>query len=287
MVPAARSAGYGAAASPGRVASVASGPLVHGTHLVAGVHVDVDLMAPCRWNGVSYPATDATTAPLLRALVGDDMPDGMPARGSAYRPSIRLPATGAPSSAAPWLRVAVVDALDRWLQLPLAQSLVDAERGVARGRAARTLSPGPARAVLTGDALRLTRRASRDFAAFMRRLTRNSTPICDGLSSVLKELVDGYSELTEEVAGPDRELKSVVDGWRRLARRARGAGRPLAALPPLRVLPGRPHSVIDPQAGQGAGARDVDRSPLARGHGAAGPGRGRGPGTGVRAFRRP
>lgn len=244
MEPMRRSAGCGSAVAPGRAASAA---LVHGTHLVAGVHVDVDLMAPDCWNGVSYPAADATTTPLLRALIGDDVPDGMPIRGAAYRPSISLPMTGAPPGAAPWLRVAVVDALDRWLQLPLARSLIDAERGVARGRAARTLSPGPVRAVLTGDAVRLARRSSRDFAAFLRGLTRHSVPICEGLRSALKELVDGYCELAEEVTGPDRELKAVADGWRRLARRATGAGRPLVALSPLRPLPGRLHSVIDPR----------------------------------------
>ena len=93
MFPVPRSAEYGAASSKGRaIPGAASGPLVHGTHVVAGVHVDVDLMSPCRWNGVSYPASDVATAPLLRALVGDDVPDGIPARGLTHRPSIRLPA---------------------------------------------------------------------------------------------------------------------------------------------------------------------------------------------------
>ena len=70
MVPVPGSAEYGAASLKGRaIPSAASGPLVHGTHLVAGVHVAVDLMSPCRWNGVSYPASDVATAPLLRALI--------------------------------------------------------------------------------------------------------------------------------------------------------------------------------------------------------------------------
>ena len=80
----------------------ASGLLLHGTHLAAGVHVDIDLMAPCRWNGVSYPASDIATVPLLHALIGDDVPDGIPARGLTHRPSIRLPAIAAPPTAAPW-----------------------------------------------------------------------------------------------------------------------------------------------------------------------------------------
>jgi hypothetical protein len=187
MVPVPRNAEYGAASSESRaIPNAASGPLVHGTHLVAGVHVDVDLTAPCRWNGVSYPASDAGTAPLLHALIGGDVPGGIPTRGLTHRPPIRLPATAAPPSAAPWLRVAVVDALDRWLQVPLVQALVDAERGVARGRAARTLAPGPARAVLTGDAVRLARRASRDFAGFLRRSARYPPVVTENLSSALK-----------------------------------------------------------------------------------------------------
>jgi hypothetical protein len=246
MVPAPGSAGYGAVAATDRTTAVASSPLVHGTHLVGGVHVDIDLMAPCRWDGVSY-APDVATIPLLSALIADEVPHRIAARGSAYRPSIKLPATDAAPSAAPWLRVAVVDALDRWLQAPLVQALIDAERGVVRGRAARTLPPGPARAVLTGDAVRLARRASRDFTAFLRRVARYSTPVRESLCSALTELVDGYSELAEEVAGPDRELKAVVDGWRRLSRRPRGASRHPAAHPPSRALPGRPHSVIDPR----------------------------------------
>jgi hypothetical protein len=229
------------------VAPSESGPLVHGTHLVGGVHVDVDLMEPAGWCSVAYPMSDPAVAPLLHALIGDDVPEGIPSRSAAHRPSIRLQSTAAPPTASPWLRVAVVDALDRWLHAPLAQSIVDVERGVSRGRAARTLPAGPARAVLTGDALRLTRRAARDFGSFLRRLARHSDPISDVLCSALKDLVDGYSELMDDVAGPDRELKSVLDGWCRLARRTVGTDPPAIVDLPSSSPRGRLHSRIDPR----------------------------------------
>src|SRR5690349_9734706 len=104
MVSASRSAGDGAVAPTDRTTSGASGLLVHGTHLVGGVHVDIDLMAPCRWDGVSFAAHDSATVPLLDALIGEDLPAGIPTRGSAYLPSITLSATAAPPSAALWLR---------------------------------------------------------------------------------------------------------------------------------------------------------------------------------------
>jgi hypothetical protein len=93
----------------------------------------------------------------------------------------------------------------------------------------------------------VARGASRDFAGFLRRLARSTTSIPENLSSALKELVDGYSELIEEVAGPDRELKSVVDGWRRLSRRGRRAEPTPEAHAPPRSLRGSPHSSIDPR----------------------------------------
>jgi hypothetical protein len=222
--------------------------LVHGLHLAAGVHVAVDLTAPHRWHAVSSPDADLAAAPLVRALVED-----VSARPAA--PVLPKPGRGIPASAAPWLRVAVVDALDRWLQTPLEQFLVDAERGVVRGRAARTLPHGPARVVLTGDALRLARRSSTDLVTFLRRLGRCSGPVPSALSSALKNVVDGYSELIDDVGGPDRELLSVLDGWRRLGRRLGRAERPTVAptsgtaapVPPLQHQLTRAASMIDPR----------------------------------------
>lgn len=224
-------------------------PLVHGVHLAAGVHVAVDLMAPDRWHAVSSPESDVAAYPLLRALIGE-----IPGRVTG--PELSKPTREVPTTADPWLRVAVVDTLDRWLQTPLDQFLVDAERAVTRARAARTLPHDPARVVLTGDALRLARRSSRDLVLFLRRLARHSRPVPAALSSALKDVVDGYSELIDDVAGPDRELLSVLDGWRRLTRRlgraedpgvvAPTSGTPPPAPPlPQRLI--RAVSAIDPR----------------------------------------
>src|SRR5690349_15135090 len=97
-------AGAAVHVAPGPVSS----PLVHALHLAAGVEVEVDLVAPDRWRAVTGPSADAAARPLLRAVV----------QGAAT-----------PPGPLPWLRVAAADALDRWLQTPLRQSLVDAERG--------------------------------------------------------------------------------------------------------------------------------------------------------------
>src|SRR5689334_587383 len=60
-------------------------------------------------------------------------------------------------SSAALTRLAVVEALDRWLPFPLDQALVDAERGVARGRAVRALPDPSDRQAVLGDALQLAR----------------------------------------------------------------------------------------------------------------------------------
>jgi hypothetical protein len=219
-------AGKAVHVAPGPVSS----PLVHAVHLAAGVEVQVDLAAPGRWRVVTGPQADATARPLLRAVLEE------------------VPAP-APPGPLPWLRVAAADALDRWLQTPLRQSLVDAERGVTRGRAARALPPGPARAVLTGEALRLARRSSRDLGTVLRRLGRGARPLPTALSTALKNVVDGYAELADDVTGPDRELLSVCEGWRRLTRRSTGPARPVAlpAADPSPPGPGRPAHMVDPR----------------------------------------
>ncbi len=215
----------------GRQASSA-GPLVHRADLGGGVRIDVDLLTPGQWRTVSFGAVDDASGPLLRALLGE----GDLSAASGQRLAVD------PAGAAPWLRVAVVDALDRWLHTPLDQSVVDAERAVSRGRAARTLPDGPARASLVGDALRLARRASRDLAAVLRRLS--ASPVPPGLRNAVQDLVDGYAELADEIHGRrDRELKTVLDSWRR-----REAGRPPPA-PPHFPAPAPPRwgSLIDPR----------------------------------------
>lgn len=195
------------------------GMLSHEAHVGGGVHLGVDLMTPDRWCSISVATVDDTAKPLLQALIG----------GRAVRSLRELaagpfdPAKGSrsmvvePGSALPWIRVAVVDALDRWLQLPLDQSLVDAERGVSRGIAAQTLpAEAAARRLVVGEALQLTREASGGVVRYLRALgSRRALP--SGLVDALRPLVEGYSGLVDEVSGPDRALTAVLDAWRTLA----------------------------------------------------------------------
>ena len=236
--------------------SAGPGPLVHQSHLGAGVHVGVDLMSPIQWHTVSFWALHDASGPLLRALIGDEAADDLRGGGPLCRASAARGVAVDLAGAAPWLRVAVVDALDRWLQVPLEQSLVDAERGVSRGQAARTLPDGPARALLIGDALRLARRASHDLVAFLRGLGSHSHVVPNQILLALKRLVDGYTRLVDEVAGPDRKLAAVLEGWQQLSRRVGGADRPepgggrstAGPRPPiLRRTGGRLTSMIDPR----------------------------------------
>ena len=100
-------------------------PLVHEAHVGAGVHVSVDLLAPQRFTGVSVEKLDDTSVPLVAALIGERALRALLGTDDSTRLTVE------PSAGTPWLRVATVDALDRWLHLPLDQSLVDAERGVS------------------------------------------------------------------------------------------------------------------------------------------------------------
>jgi hypothetical protein len=223
--------------------------LAYDAHVGSGVHVSVDLMSPGRWHAMSLPGVTDATGPLVEALIGEGAADRI-------RAGRRRGFTVDPSSAAPWVRIAFVDALDRWLQAPLEQSLVDAERGVSRGCAARTLPPGQARALLVGDALQLARRASHGVVTFLRRLARRSDPIPNGLVLACARLVDGYEDLRGEVAGPDRELTAVIRTWRRLSSRLEEAGRKASRAPcpeatpwalPLADRPAHRTSMIDPR----------------------------------------
>ena len=159
--------------------------LMHDCTLGAGVRVRVNAANPGQWHVIWVDAWNDHARPLLKALIGpgavqqldswsdsqsgpepyldwidSDWADQHPA-GSGSATSgwdDRILGTGADALAAidlraaePWLRVAAVDVLDRWLHLPLNQALVDAERGVARAYAARTLEPGQARNDVLAD----------------------------------------------------------------------------------------------------------------------------------------
>jgi hypothetical protein len=240
----------------------AGGVLSHEAHVGAGVYVDVDLMAPDRWCSISVRTVDDATEPLLTALIGDQAVQGL-RRYAHRRPSgdgdpTRHSLAVDPGDAAPWIRVAVVDALDRWLHLPLDQSLVDAERGVSRGWAARTLpADAAARVIVLGEGLQLARRASSNVVGYLRTLGSRHRAVPSGLLAAVRHLMQGYTELVTEVSGPDRELAAVLDTWRHVSDRISAMDSDEAAVGTLTLGPiGRPHlpsrrsrpaSMIDPR----------------------------------------
>ena len=222
--------------------------LMHDCTLGAGVHVRVNAANPGQWHVIWVDAWNDHARPLLKALIGpravlqldswsdcqrgpgpdldwidSDWADQHPERsGSATSGwDNQIPGTGADALAAidlraaePWLRVAAVDVLDRWLHLPLNQALVDAERGVARVYAARTLEPGRARNDVLADALRLARAASWAFVEYLGRLGRSPHPVPESLRKVLNDLIEGYHLLAAELPEPDQQLRSVVKAGR-------------------------------------------------------------------------
>ena len=240
----------------------AGGVLSHEAHVGAGVYVGVDLMAPDRWCSVSVRTVDDVIEPLLTALIGDQAVQGL-RRYAHRRPSgdgdpTRHSLAVDPGGAAPWIRVAVVDALDRWLHLPLDQSLVDAERGVSRGWAARTLpTDAAARVMVLGEGLQLARRASGNVVGYLRTLGSRRRAIPSGLLAAVRHLMQGYTELVTEVSGPDRELAAVLDTWRHVCDRICAMDSDEAAVATFTLGPiGRPHlpsrrshlaSMIDPR----------------------------------------
>ena len=221
---------------------------MHDCTLGAGVRVRVNAANPGQWHVIWVDAWNDHARPLLKALIGagavqqtrqptglargpgpdldwidfdwaDQHPDGS---GSAIagwddQPlearAISLAAIDL-RAAEPWLRVAAVDGLDRWLHLPLNQALVDAERGVARGYAASTLEPGRARNDVLANALRLARAASWAFVEYLGRLARSPHPVPESLRKVLNDLIEGYHALAAELPEPDQQLRSVVKAGR-------------------------------------------------------------------------
>ena len=224
--------------------------LMHDCTLGAGVRVRVNAANPGQWHVIWVDAWNDDARPLLKALIGpaavqqlDSRPDSRSGPGpdldwidsdwadqhlEGSRPATsgwddQILGTGAGAPAAidlrasePWLRVAAVDALDRWLHLPLNQALVDAERGVARAYAARTLEPGRARNDVLADALRLARATSWAFVEYLGRLARSPHPVPESLRKVLNDLIEGYHALAAELRESDQQLLSVVKTGRRV-----------------------------------------------------------------------
>jgi hypothetical protein len=237
---------------PGRGAAPG---LLHDCALGAGVRVRVDAARPGRWQAIWVDAWDERARMLLEALIGaaavqridgrlgaagapgrdlywmdfdraDQHPDGPGPAAAGWGEDVPQTHSVSPSAAdlraaQPWLRLAAVDALDRWLHLPLNQALVDAERGVTRGRAAATLEPGPARDEILGDALRLARAASWGVVEYLGRLARSPRPVPESLRKVLSELIEGYQALITAIPEPDGQLRQVVRAGRGVLDRLR------------------------------------------------------------------
>lgn len=196
--------------------------LMHDCTLGAGIRARVNAANPGQWHAIWVDALNDDTRPLLAALIGPaavQQLDSQP--GPSDGPGTMLEwfdfdwADGPlERSREPWLRVAAVDVLDRCLQLPLNQALIDAERGVARLHAASTLERGQARNDVLADALGLARAASWALVDYLRRLARNPHPVPESLRKVLADLVDGYHALADELSEPDEQLRSVVKAGR-------------------------------------------------------------------------
>jgi hypothetical protein len=213
--------------------------LAHRARLASGVHLDVELAGPCIWSALLVRPGDAPR-PVVDSIVGSGTIDTeSDHRATSIRPSLAVPG----------LRVAVLDALDRWLQLPLDQSLVDAERAVSRWRMAREIADGAARRGVVGDALVLARRAGHGLASYLHERADDAVVTPDLLTG-LRGLVEGYDELRREVDGHDDELAVVAAGWGRLTGRVTERQRLWIRKrsPILTPSPTRPrHSVIDPR----------------------------------------
>jgi hypothetical protein len=196
--------------------------LSHTADVGAGVRVGVDLTTPGRWCSVEADVWDVTAAPVVRALIGEHAQQRL--QDAAIRRGLgqdgQCPLQADPAAAAPWIKVALTDALDRWLPLPLDQSLVDAERAVVRWWAGRTLprDEEKARSAVVSDALLLARDASAGVVRYVRSLRKRRLRLPAGLLGALARLADGYEGLLAEVEDQaDAALEAVVAELRSLA----------------------------------------------------------------------
>lgn len=206
------------------------GDLCWPTGLGTGITVGVDLARPRRWHSVSIAEWEQADPDLLAALIGPAATWRLAGLRAELLSSDRLSredeVTVALAPTSPWLRVAMIDALDRWLHLDLDQTLVNAERAIARGRAAKTFRPGPLRDRFVGEALTAARFAAGGLTSKLSSLADSASPLPTELYSGLRRLVNGYAALRREgVDGPERELARVARAWAGLKARVPIAGR--------------------------------------------------------------
>ena len=192
--------------------------------LTAGMSVRVDPAKPAIWQAVSIaPVGDGCAPPGRRPggrRPGPEVFDSaVRGGGSAVLHPTSRPDLG---SSWRWHRMAAVDALDRWLQLPLNPSLITAERGLARAQTALILADGPLRSELLHDALGLARGACYGLESYFQRLTG---PVPEGLAAGLRRMVEGYRTLAGLAPEPE-DLQTVVRvGRKALDAAARNARR--------------------------------------------------------------
>ncbi len=213
-----------------RLTGSTSADLVRTTELTPGVAVEIDLADPSRWHAVDVRRWAAADRDLLEALLGPAAVrevTGLLASGDA---KVGVPLEVAP--AAVWRRLAVIDALDWWLQLPLNQGLLDAERAIVRARAAASLRSGELRRTFVDRAVVLARRSADEVSTYLNGVADASLP--KALFSGLSRLASGYAALAREVDGPDAVLAAVQTAWERVSLAPLKSATPVAgAIPEL------------------------------------------------------
>lgn len=204
--------------------------LVRTTELAPGVAVEIDLADPSGWHAIDVRRWAAADRDLLEALLGPAAVrevTGLLASGDA---KVGVPLEVAPATV--WRRLAVIDALDWWLQLPLNQGLLDAERAIVRARAATSLRSGELRRTFVDRAVVLARRSADEVSAYLNELAGASLP--KALFSGLSRVASGYASLAREVDGPDAVLAAVQTAWERVALAPLKAAAPVVgALPAI------------------------------------------------------
>ncbi|MFB6720017.1 hypothetical protein ACFCV3_07650 [Kribbella sp. NPDC056345] len=202
-----------------RLADEAPADLSGTTQLGAGVSVEIDLADPDGWRAVAVDRWERADGDLLGAVVGQDSVRYLSQLRAGAAPDSQLTADVSVDAAksAPWRRLAVIDALDRWLQVPLDQALLDAERAVVRARAARTLRSSSLREHRNGQAVVLARRSAGELSTYLTGLANSASSLPRALYSSLSRVTTGYANLATQVTGgPDECFDAVAQAWSRL-----------------------------------------------------------------------
>ncbi len=196
--------------------------LEHEVHLGAGVRLVVDLARPGSWRRLSITDWSAAALPLVAAVAGKQASHDLGDVVHQHPPaedSDEHHVDVDPTQAGPWVQLAVIQALDRWLHRSLDQALLQAETGVAMLWAARSLpADAEVRGTLIDEALGWARRAADGFTRFLHDLDASRRPLPPALHRSIRDLVEGYRGLREQVDEPDSGLDAVLTGWQAVAK---------------------------------------------------------------------